>query len=297
MTTIRFHHVDSFTTKPFEGNSTAAILNASELSDELMKKISIELQHSESSFLLPSSEANFKLRFFTKGGSEIKFCGHATIGALCALAKEKMYGLDKPQIHKLTIETQAGVLPIEVDMRNQETVYSFDLPKIELVPSPFNQEEVLTAFNIPTSSVDLTKPMMLEKTNNYIYITVKSLEDLKNIKVDFSKGAEFCRKNGIILVSVLTPHAFEKHNHVHTRGIAPGVDIPEDPFTGSKQGGLVAYLRANKMISKDLKKIGSEQGHFMGKPGEAVIEITQDDPIKARLYGHAKHLFSATLTI
>ncbi len=297
MTTIRFHHIDTFTNKPFEGNSTAAILNASELTEEMMKKIAIELQHAESSFLLPSEVGNFKLRFFTKGGSEVKFCGHATMGALCALAKEKMYDINKPEVYQLKIETKAGVLPVEVDLRNREPVYSFGLPKIELVHSPFSHDELLTAFNIPQSSLDLTKPIMMEGTHSYLYITVKSLDDLKNIQPNFPMAEEFCRKNGIVLVSVLTPHAFAKHNHVHTRGFAPAVEIPEDPFTGSKQGGLVAYLRTNEMIPKDLKKIGSEQGHFMGKPGEAIIEITQDDPIQARLYGNAKHLFSATITL
>lgn len=297
MTTIRFHHVDSFTTKPFEGNSTAAIVDASKLTDELMKKIAIELQHSESSFLLPSTVADFKLRFFTKDGSEIKFCGHATIGALCAITNDKLFGVDSSKVHKLKIETNAGLLPVELDLRKPEAVYSFDLPEIELVPSSLKLDEVLDAFNIPNSLVDSSRPLMLEKTNNYLYLAVKSLDHLSEIKPDFVKAGEFCRKNGIILVSVLTPHSLDKNNHVHSRGFAPGVGIPEDPYTGSKQGGLFAYLRMNEMIPKDLKSIGSEQGHFMGKPGEARVEITQEEPIKARLFGNAKHLFSATITI
>jgi PhzF family phenazine biosynthesis protein len=46
---------------------------------------------------------------------------------------------------------------------------------------------------------------------------------------------------------------------------------PEDPFTGSASGAMAAYLWAKGMI--DAPSFVAEQGHGMGRPGQARIRV------------------------
>ena len=96
----------------------------------------------------------------------------------------------------------------------------------------------------------------------------------------------------------VTPQAIDAANHVHARGYAPLVGVPEDPFTGSMQGGLAAYLVANDMVDADLSLIGSEQGHFIDRPGQVGIEIVEREPqFKARLHASAVAVFETELSL
>jgi len=294
MRTIRLHQVDAFTTHLFEGNSTAVIFGAEVLTLDEMKKIANETKHSETVFVLPSQEADLRLRYFTPNGSELKFCGHATIGALYALTKESRFSMNEAKQYFLHIETNAGILPMEIDMTNSP-VFKFNLPHIDLVPAPYDIKDMAHALNIPLDLINLDKPLMLERTNNYLYFTVPSLEKLKALQIDTKGAIEFAKKDKIILFCALTRETFHPSNHVHARGFAPPVGVIEDPFTGSMQGGLAQYLFTNDMIPKTTKLIGSEQGHFIKRPGKALIEILHDDPIQVKLHAHAAHVFSTDI--
>ncbi|WP_068471464.1 PhzF family phenazine biosynthesis protein [Candidatus Protochlamydia phocaeensis] len=298
MREFSLHHIDSFTAELFGGNPTATVLNAERLSDEEMKKIAKEMNLSETGFVLPSRQADFKLRFFTPPGNEIKFCGHATIGALCALAKEKRLGMTEKKRYAFRVETNAGLLPMEVDLSDlEQPVYTFNAPKIDLVPAPYSLEEVVKALDIPGECVDWTKPLMLERTNQYLYFSAVSLETLGQMTIHVPKAIEFAKRDGIVVFCALTPHAFDSRHHVHARGFAPLVGVPEDPFTGSMQGGLAAYLLANQMIAPDAVRLVSEQGHFMNRPGFVDMEIQRQPVLNVRLHARAKHVFATKLIL
>jgi trans-2,3-dihydro-3-hydroxyanthranilate isomerase len=52
-------------------------------------------------------------------------------------------------------------------------------------------------------------------------------------------------------------------------GVPP--DTPEDPFTGSATGGMAAFLWKYNLIK--VPKFIAEQGHWMGRPGQADVEV------------------------
>ena len=75
---MKCYHVDAFAEKVFEGNPAAVCVLDKYPSDELMLKIAIENNLSETAFAVKEGE-NYHLRWFTPGG-EIDLCGHATLG-------------------------------------------------------------------------------------------------------------------------------------------------------------------------------------------------------------------------
>ena len=113
------------------------------------------------------------------------------------------------------------------------------------------------------------------------------------------RGAiEFAEADRIIVFCLMASETFDVGNHVHARGYAPLVGVPEDPFTGSMQGGLAAYIHANGMIAPDLRMVGSEQGNSIGRPGSVQIEITDVEPqFKARMHANARPVFETEMTL
>ena len=69
--------VDAFTDKVFSGNPAAVCVMDGWLPEELMMKITIENNLSETAFCVKEG-ANYHLRWFTPGG-DIDLCGHATL--------------------------------------------------------------------------------------------------------------------------------------------------------------------------------------------------------------------------
>lgn len=296
MRTYKIQHTDAFTNVLFGGNPTVTVLEADTLSDVEMQKIAREMNLSETGFVLRSTKADFRLRFFTPPGDEIKFCGHATVGALCTIVREKLYGCTKLH-NRYTIETNAGILNVDIDLSNPERPqYVFDAPKIDLVPSSYSLEQVAKALDIPYELLDDTKPVMLEKTNNYLYFSAKSLNCLEKAVPDMQKAVAFAAKDKIVVFCILINEAIDSQNHIHTRGYAPLVGVPEDPFTGSMQGGVAAYALGQGMINS-AKWLGVEQGHFMGRPGSVQLEVTHMDPIRVRLHAEAVPVFTSELRL
>ena len=121
---------------------------------------------------------------------------------------------------------------------------------------------------------------------------------LKQIDLDVRGAVEFAQADRIVVFCVMTCQTFDADNHVHARGYAPLVGVPEDPFTGSMQGGLAAYLHVNEMITPDVGMVGSEQGHFIGRPGAVQIEITETEPqFRARMHANARSVFETEMTL
>ena len=119
MRAFKLLQVDTFTNKLFSGNPAAVVFNAESLSDEEMKKITREMNLSETAFILPSKLGDFRLRYFTPAGNEIKFCGHATVGALHAIACENEFGITEIGTFPLKVETGVGLMDMFVENKKE----------------------------------------------------------------------------------------------------------------------------------------------------------------------------------
>src|SRR6202008_3353998 len=77
-----FSQVDVFTTEPLRGNPIAVVHGAEGLSDAQMQAFARWTNLSETSFLLPATDAgaDYRVRIFTPGG-ELPFAGHPTLGS------------------------------------------------------------------------------------------------------------------------------------------------------------------------------------------------------------------------
>ena len=77
-----FKQVDVFTATPYCGNPLAVVLDGSGLSDDEMQRFARWTNLSETTFVLPPTQAgaDYRVRIFTPGG-ELPFAGHPTLGS------------------------------------------------------------------------------------------------------------------------------------------------------------------------------------------------------------------------
>lgn len=73
------YQVDSFTSEPFKGNPAGVMVSDAGLPAELMQKIAMEMNLSETAFVVPLSDG-FAIRYFTPL-KEVDLCGHATLAS------------------------------------------------------------------------------------------------------------------------------------------------------------------------------------------------------------------------
>ena len=88
---MTLYQIDAFTDELFGGNPAAVIPLEKWMDIELMQKIALENNLSETAFICPPSEvspfggnveegADFEIRWFTPA-AEINLCGHATLAS------------------------------------------------------------------------------------------------------------------------------------------------------------------------------------------------------------------------
>jgi PhzF family phenazine biosynthesis protein len=139
---------------------------------------------------------------------------------------------------------------------------------------------------------------MYEVTNKDLFITIRSLEDLKRVECDPKALAQFSKQHDIVALCLLTPYTFDKKNQFHMRCYAPLVGIPEDPFTGSVLGGLTAYVDMFGLLPKGKHRFSVEQGHFIQRPGVVAVEFSKNkNQYHAKVFAQAVHCFSTEINL
>ncbi|MFN7097683.1 MAG: PhzF family phenazine biosynthesis isomerase, partial [Gammaproteobacteria bacterium] len=199
---IEIHQVDSFTDEPFSGNPAGVVLNADNLSDNIMKKIAREMNLSETSFVLTSKKADVKLRYFTPSGSEVKFCGHSTVGALYMLAHEKMLGIDAPGHYQIALEAKIGIIHASIILDADKSItLQYQTPKSNLINSKISHAEIAQALGVPIKAINIKKTIMFEKNNQDLYVTINSLEELGQLQIDLKSAKQFAEQHHIVVFS------------------------------------------------------------------------------------------------
>lgn len=267
--TFRFALIDAFTDRPLAGNPCAVVLDADGLSDQEMLKIAKEMNQSETAFLMSSKSASFKLRFFTPE-TEIPLAGHPTIAAVhAALEAGVISSTDSGG--SITIELIEGPISVEliggkqqmfIRMNQRSPIFGEIHQTVEVLPLfGLTEDDLIPGFPIQTVSTG-TRQLM---------IPLRSHDSLRKLKLHPELYLEYRSQHDFF-----SPHAFclygvsaDAATFARHLGVYP--DTPEDAFTGSATGGMAAYLWKYGLIEKPT--FIAEQGHWMGRPGRAFVEV------------------------
>lgn len=117
--------VDAFTDKVFAGNPAAVCIMNEWLPDDIMDKIAIENNLSETAFAVKENE-KYHLRWFTPGG-EVELCGHATLATAYTIMR-----FIEPESRQVQFNTLSGVLTVKKD---ESGLLIMDFPSFTLTPA------------------------------------------------------------------------------------------------------------------------------------------------------------------
>lgn len=297
MREIAIHQVDAFTDQLFGGNPAGVVTNAEQMTEAEMQQVAREMNLSETAFVLPpsSDEVDVRLRFFTPS-SEVKFCGHATVGALFQLSLLGLYGLGRQGRNDVNVQTGAGILPMTVMNEGVKPEIGFTAPPVKLAPYRLQGEAFADAFGVSPELIKPDATVLRDDVLNYLYVPAASLQSLRKQQFDFGRIRDNFGDEGIVVFCLFSNETIGKHADLHARGLAPNVGVDEDPFTGSMQAGLIRAAQRNGYIDPSQQAIITEQGHFVGRPGFARVSRRELDG-NVTITANAVPVFSATMEL
>ena len=295
--TVDLHQVDAFTDVLFGGNPAGVVTNAAELSEAEMASIAREMNLSETAFVLPptSPQADIRLRYFTPT-TEVRFCGHATIGALFQLAECDLNGLGAPGTNNVRVETHVGLIEMSVTNTEDGVRVGFIAPPVALEKYRLQAADFAEEFGVPGSLLDPSGIIYLDPSLRNIFVPVVSLAALGEQTFDFSRIRERFGAEDTVIFALFTRETLDPAHDLHVRGLAPNVGVDEDPVTGSMQAGLVLAAKANGYLPENQPDVVTEQGHFIHRPGFAAIRHDLEHET-LEVAASAVHVFSTTLRL
>jgi PhzF family phenazine biosynthesis protein len=261
--------LDSFTDAPLAGNAAGVVPDASGLETEQMQAVAAELGASETAFLRPSDDADRAIRYFTPS-QEVDLCGHATVASHALLAMEGE--LDEGE-H--TLETQVGVLDIEIDGR---TVWMTQNPPEIRELDDLDYGTVADALGTREEGLrGLSADLPLARATTglpFVMIPVEYLADLSEMEPDMAAIEALSDEYDCAGVYAFTFDTLDAESTLHARMFAPGAGVPEDPVTGTASGACGAYLDRFGALDPTPERMRFEQGHFVDRPGLVHVDAS-----------------------
>ncbi|MFC4322998.1 PhzF family phenazine biosynthesis protein [Litchfieldia salsa] len=231
---MKYFVVDAFAEKVFEGNPAGVCIMNDWISDDLMQKIAIENNLSETAFAV-KEEDHYFLRWFTPGG-EINLCGHATLATAFVILNYY-----EKQSDYVTFDTISG----ELTVKKQDDLYELDFPSVPLTEITVTDEMINALGIVPKESY----------LNRDLVFILESEEDVKKVSPDFAQLERLRDGLGVCVTAQGSEYDFV------SRAFFPKLKVNEDPVTGSLHCGLIPFW-ANRLDKKEMvaRQVSSRGG-------------------------------------
>jgi PhzF family phenazine biosynthesis protein len=221
---IDLFQVDAFAEQVFEGNPAAVCPLKSWIADELLQKIAMANNLSETAFFVPNQDT-FQLRWFTPS-HEVDLCGHATLAAAHVLFAHLHY-----QKSKICFTTKSGNLLVTKKSDGLEMDFPASMPKPVVPP-----DNLLLGLGI--------KPKAVHAAFDYI-IELEDEQSVMELSPDLFLWKTLDLR-GVVVTAPSTDVDFV------SRCFFPKLNVDEDPVTGSAHCELAPYW-ALKLAKNNLK--------------------------------------------
>lgn len=252
-----FAQVDVFSRESYRGNPVAVVLEAEELDDGQMLRIAQWTNLSETTFVLPptTADADYRVRIFTQTG-EIPFAGHPTLGSAQAWLD---HGGEPRSAGTIVQECGAGL----VDLRHDDGLLSFAAPPTTHT-GPIEDDYlagIVSALGIDAYQV--IDHQWVDNGPGWAAIRLATAEEVLALDPDFSHlpGA---------MVGVVGAHPSGSAHDFELRAFAPGVNVPEDPVTGSLNASVAQWLTGSGQAPQHYT---AAQGTRLGRAGEIAVAV------------------------
>ncbi|MDQ0660990.1 PhzF family phenazine biosynthesis protein [Paenibacillus sp. W2I17] len=275
----------AFSDKAHGGNPAGVVLQAAYLSETQMQEIARQVGFSETAFVMPSDQADFKVRYFTPS-DEVDLCGHATIALFYLMKTQQLVN-----VGTYTLETLAGILKVDIEV-NGEVYLSQTLPEYgEIV----DRQQIADSLRISMEDLHSELPVQIVSTGlPDILIAVRDVDVLTKIDPDFQRITEISKAHHAIGYHVFTLESDDMDVLAECRNFAPLYDIPEESATGTSNGAMLCYLfQYNQLTDPHLHTYTIRQGYTMNRPSEIRARLTlgsSNEITQIQVGGNAIHI-------
>lgn len=298
----RYLHLDVFTRDLFGGNQLAVFLDARGLSDTEMQSIAREMNFSESTFILPPSDArcDMRVRIMTPE-RELPMAGHPTIGTAFALART---GVLSPAHARVVFELGVGPTPVDLTWDTDGLRFARMSQLRPTFTEPVLDREALArALRLSPSALHPTLPLQTVSCGvPYLLVPLASRADVDRASLDVDAYDRIRPPSALepLPVYLFSTEPAGDGATAYSRMFAVGLGIVEDPATGSAAGPLGCYLvRQGVVDAANAATIVNLQGVRMGRPSVIHVAIagTADSISAVRVGGEAVVAGEGTLYV
>ncbi|MBO1263588.1 PhzF family phenazine biosynthesis protein [Proteiniclasticum sp. SCR006] len=265
---IEVYTTNSFAEETGGGNPAAVVLEADSFSEQKMQEIAQKIGFSETAFVMRSSKADRKVRYFTPV-REVDLCGHATIAVFSLLRDLNILASGQYRLETVQEELHIEISPDSVMMELSRPIF-FEYADPIVVSDSLNIDaEDLLPEHLPQFVSTGLKDLI---------IPVRTKAVLDQIRPDFDKITHLSDRH-----DAEGYHLFamdEEKVTAYTRNFAPSLGISEESATGTASGALAAYLHRYGLISdNESASLVFLQGEAMGRSSiiRASIEERQGE--------------------
>lgn len=253
--------VDAFTDVIFKGNPAAVMITDSMPSETFMQNMAMELNLSETAFVV-AQNGTFRIRYFTPK-SEIPIAGHPTLASAHILYKLGIVPVSQEIIF------EANVATLSVKRENEFIVMNFPQFSLEKI-------EPIAEFN---SIVGFEPVEIYQSDYNWKVAIAETVEEITQANPQFSKMGEY--DLGHLMIT-------SKSNNVSedfvVRCFAPDLGVNEDPVTGS------AHCALTPLWAKKLNKLEMKSKQLSSRTGELWVKHIGE---RVEIKGKAVTVFEA----
>jgi PhzF family phenazine biosynthesis protein len=224
-----FHQLDVFSAEPLLGNPLAVVHDAADLTDETMAAFARWTNLSETTFLLPPTDAgaDYRVRIFTPA-EELPFAGHPTLGSCHAW----LLGGGAPKTAGVIVQ-QCGVGLVRI--RRDGERLAFAAPPLRH-SGPLDEamlDQIARSLRIERS--DIVTHQWVDNGPGFCAVMLQTAAQVLALDPDFSAM-------GDLKLGVIAPQAPGADTAFEVRCLIPISGINEDPVTGSLNAGLATWM-------------------------------------------------------
>ncbi len=297
---VSFVTCDVFTDRPFAGNPLLVVPDAGGMTTEQMQRVAREINYSESTFVLPSSNpaCAYLQRTFVPV-KEIPYAGHPTVGTACMLAAiGRLETGAADGVYPVTIEVGFGPLALELlkkDGRVSRVRMQQGRPEWKApVTGDDVKGQIAAALGVPFDALHPDLPPQAVGTGNtFLMVPLRSPAAVSAALADTRLLNHVEKTLSVLGLFFFSFDEAPGGSRIRARMFAPGAGVPEDPATGSAAGPLGVYLALHGAVPGGVAdgrgSFTIDQGVEMGRPSELAVTVLLEGgrPAGVRVEGSA----------
>ena len=285
MATHSFRIVNVFTQGkgPFTGNPLCVFENGDGLSGEDMQSLARQFNLSETTFILPSTRADARVRIFTPA-YEMAFAGHPTLGSAHVCRALKLGG------DSLVLEMQAGLIPVRA-AGDRWTLTALGATSRELdVP----RTTLAAALGLKENDIG-ERPLWVKAGKEQLVVPLTSIDAVRRAAPEASAMDKVRSEDGLSMAYIFSISGESRGGHSRSGEIGGSAEkgrtaalgrfffpvgsaILEDPATGSATANLGAWhLAMQRSLPVQLQ---ISQGEYVGRPSTLFLDVTPERQVQ-----------------